>query len=106
MDDYTPEPWYPLGDCIMAAIDENSTAAVARVLHNEADVRRIAACVNACKGIRTEALETRAHLLKADDQSAAYHKQQCNKILAVLNLALACLANQATTPATHPVWFS
>ena len=33
--------------------------------------RRLVACWNACEGIRTEALEHRAHLLKAEDDQIA-----------------------------------
>lgn len=39
-------------------------------LHDEIAARRICACWNACLGIRTEALEHRAHLLKANDDEA------------------------------------
>lgn len=35
----------------------------------EANARRIVACVNACRGIRTEALEHRVHLLAAEDDT-------------------------------------
>ncbi len=50
----------------------------------EANARRIAACWNACAGIRTEALENRAHLLKAEDQQITELEAQRDELLEAL----------------------
>ena len=52
--------------------------------------RRIVAAVNACAGIRTEALERRAHLLKAYDDDLATVIKQRDKLLAVCDELSAC----------------
>ena len=52
-----------------------------------ANVRRIVACVNACAGIRTEALELRVHMLQAGDDEIAALRQQRDKLLAALKSA-------------------
>lgn len=46
----------------------------------QANARRIVACVNACEGIRTEALEWRGHLLKAADDTIAAMTAQRDRL--------------------------
>lgn len=50
----------------------------------EANARRIVACVNACAGISTAALEHRAHLLKAEDDTFAELEKQRDELLVAL----------------------
>lgn len=57
----------------------------ARMTGHGNDSRRYRACVNACAGIRTEALEHRVHLLKAEDDQLAEITKQRDVLLAVLN---------------------
>jgi len=68
MSDHTPEPWrlYPPGACVphydvreRIVSDCPSGRSVSDPI-SEADARRIVACVNACAGIPTEALEAGA----------------------------------------------
>lgn len=74
MSEHTKEPWRvertgvysDAGKCVMGAVCGDPIRAT-----SEANARRIVACVNACAGIRTEALEHRAHLLKAEDDQMA-----------------------------------
>lgn len=49
-----------------------------------ANARRIVACVNACAGINTEALEHRVHLLKAEDDQIATLTKQRDELLSAL----------------------
>ena len=48
---------------------------VAKTMH-ESNARRIVACVNACQGIRTEALEYRTFLDAQDNQIALLERQR------------------------------
>lgn len=50
----------------------------------EQNCDRIVACVNACAGIRTDALEYRAHLLKAEDDTVAKLQAKCDGLLSAL----------------------
>ena len=61
---------------------------VDRVMPAEDNARRIVACVNACSGIRTEALEHRAHMLKAHDDTIAELKRQRDELLKALGAAI------------------
>lgn len=72
---HTPTPWYFDGDGVYSNVDCEG-APLAHVLSmgydNEfrnIDARHIVAAVNACQGIRTEALEHRVHLLAAEDDT-------------------------------------
>lgn len=56
-----------------------------------ANARRIVACVNACEGIRTEALEWRGHLLKAADDTIAAMTDQRDKLRTDLESQIQCL---------------
>lgn len=49
-----------------------------------ANFRRLATCWNACEGIRTDALEHRAHLLKAEDYQIAVLTAQRDRLLGAL----------------------
>ena len=63
-----------------------------------ATARRIVACVNACSGIRTEALECRAHMLKAHDDTIAELTRQHDELVAEnerLRTALECATNHS-----------
>jgi hypothetical protein len=74
---------------------------------DEANARRIVACWNACEGIRTEALEHRAHLLKAHDDELATLTTQRDKLLAALIEAREALqmANETPNgPITGTIW--
>ena len=73
--EHTPTPWYFDGDGVYSNEDCEG-APLAHVLSmgydndfRNIDARRIVACVNACRGIRTEALEHRVHLLAAEDDT-------------------------------------
>ena len=77
---------------IFSAERENVTIAnIARTFdgdYSETNGRRLVACWNACDGIRTEALEQRAHLLKAyDDQLAIVTAQRDELVRALLPFA-------------------
>ena len=53
---HTKEPWEVAEDkCYMNQIINSNSCCIAKLLE-EADSQRIVACVNACKGITTEAL--------------------------------------------------
>lgn len=73
---------------IFSAERENVTIAnIARTFdgdYSETNGRRLVACWNACDGIRTEALEQRAHLLKAYDDQLAIVTAQRDELLAAL----------------------
>jgi hypothetical protein len=108
MSKHTPEPWkisHDDSDEEWSVITNNSGSIVAnvngrtgpelvgdmpvdRVMPAEDNARRIVACVNACTGIRTEALEHRAHMLKAHDDTIAELKRQRDELLAVLGVAI------------------
>ena len=107
MSKHTPEPWkisHDDSDEEWSVITNNSGSIVAnvngrtgpelvgdmpvdRVMPAEDNARRIVACVNACTGIRTEALEHRAHMLKAHDDTIAELNRQRDELLDALNLA-------------------
>ena len=107
MSKHTPEPWKISHDdsteewsivtnqqgSIIANVNEETghelvgSAPVMRKMPGLDNARRIVACVNACTGIRTEALEHRAHMLKAHDDTIAELKRQRDELLAALNLA-------------------
>lgn len=100
MSEHTKEPWFTVEtecdvieitnadrDGVIVPIAEVSTGYVKQVgIEQEANARRIVACVNACDGITTAALEYRVHLLKAEDDQIAELTQQRDKLLAALNL--------------------
>ena len=90
---HTPEPWESVtpchGECCWrlqsATGDEyGHKEEISSPEMSEANARRIVAAVNACAGIRTEALERRAHLLKAYDDDLATVIKQRDKLLAAL----------------------
>lgn len=85
---HTATPWEVI-DGRFIRQSGNPRHVIARVSKGdamEANARRIVACVNACAGIRTEALEHRAHLLKAEDDTLASLRRQRDELLAALNL--------------------
>ena len=108
MSKHTPEPWkisHDDSDEEWSVITNNSGSIVAnvngrtgpelvgdmpvdRVMPAEDNARRIVACVNACTGIRTEALEHRAHMLKAHDYTIAELKLQRDVLLAAVGVAI------------------
>ena len=108
MSKHTPEPWkisHDDSDEEWSVITNNSGSIVAnvngrtgpelvgdmpvdRAMPAEDNARRIVACVNACTGIRTEALEHRAHMLKAHDDTIAELKRQRDELLAALGVAI------------------
>jgi len=56
---HTKEPWEVAEDkCYMQQIVNSTGLCIAKLIEEE-DAERIVACVNACKGITTEALEAR-----------------------------------------------
>ena len=56
---HTKEPWCIAEDkCYMNQIVNSNSLCIAKLIE-EADAKRIVACVNACKGITTEALEAK-----------------------------------------------
>lgn len=81
---HTPEPWRYVDESTPAEVEmglpnfaiETADGAfgVASLIHSEADARRICAVVNACKGIRIEALEQNAirRLVQAIDGLLAF----------------------------------
>ena len=104
MSKHTPEPWKISHDdsteewsiitnqhgSIIANVNEETgpelvgSAPVMRKMPGLENARRIVACVNACIGIRTEALEHRSHLLKAVDDDIAQLTAQRDQLLAAL----------------------
>lgn len=108
MSKHTPEPWKISHDdsteewsivtnqhgSIIANVNEETgpelvgSAPVMRKMPGLENARRIVACVNACSGIRTEALEHRAHMLNAHDDTIAELKRQLDELLAVLGAAI------------------
>lgn len=96
---HTPEPWRVaeesfdnggIQESVIRGLDGRAAIAVTLEFGpnnpgmREANARRIVACVNACAGIRTEALEHRTHMLKAEDDSIATNQQQRDELLAAL----------------------
>ena len=101
MSNHTPEPWKISHDdsteewsiitnqhgSIIANVNEETgpelvgSAPVMRKMPGLENARRIVACVNACIGIRTEALEHRSHLLKAVDDDIAQLTAQRDELL-------------------------
>lgn len=61
------------------------------VMPAEDNAKRIVACVNACSGIRTEALEYRAHMIKAHDDTIAELTRQRDELLSALHDAATSL---------------
>jgi hypothetical protein len=55
---HTPEPWHVMGDSIVQT--SHITRDVWTIPHSDGDLHRIVACVNACAGLPTEALEAGA----------------------------------------------
>ena len=104
MSKHTPEPWKISHDdsteewsivtnqhgSIIANVNEETGpelvgyAPVVRKMPGIENARRIVACVNACAGVRTEALEHRAHLLKAVDDDIAQLTAQRDQLLVAL----------------------
>ena len=87
MSSHTKEPWN--GKRINLAVHyfESIGSEIAFTCKSDesmANSRRIVACVNACAGIRTEALEHRAHMLKAADDDIARLTAQRDELLAAL----------------------
>ena len=100
MSKHTPEPWKISHDdsteewsivtnqrgSIIANVNEETgpelvgSVPVMRKMPGLENARRIVACVNACSGIRTEALEHRAHMLKAHDDTIAELKRQRDEL--------------------------
>ena len=111
MSNHTPEPWKISHDdsteewsiitnqhgSIIANVNEETgpelvgSAPVMRKMPGLENARRIVACVNACIGIRTEALEHRSHLLKAVDDDIAQLTAQRDELLAAMRQTLAML---------------
>ena len=111
MSKHTPEPWKINTDDDRdgwSIITSNSGSIIAnvngmtgpelvggmpvdRVMPADDNARRIVACVNACSGIRTEALEHRAHMLKAHDDAIAELTRQRDELLAALHDAATSL---------------
>ena len=108
MSKHTPEPWKISHDdsteewsivtnqqgSIIANVNEETgpelvgSDPVMRKMPGLENARRIVACVNACSGIRTEALEHRAHMLNAHDDTIAELKRQRDELLAALGAAV------------------
>ena len=104
MSKHTPEPWKISHDdsteewsivtnqhgSIIANVNEETgpelvgSAPAIRKMPGLENARRIVACVNACAGVRTEALEHRAHLLKAVDDDIAQLTAQRDQLLVAL----------------------
>ena len=90
---HTPGPWYASeegGNWRAMAADENGGYTIADMCcdDQEANARRIVACVNACAGVPTGALEDmvtpiRQHLNSADIHAAKLVKQR-DELLAEL----------------------
>ena len=104
MSKHTPEPWKISHDdsteewsivtnqqgSIIANVNEETgpelvgSAPVMIKMPGLDNARRIVACVNACTGIRTEALEHRAHMLKAHDDTIAELKRQRDELFGLV----------------------
>ena len=104
MSKHTPEPWKISHDdsteewsivtnqqgSIIANVNEETgpelvgSDPVMRKMPGLENARRIVACVNACSGIRTEALEYRAHMLNAHDDTIAELKRQRDELLGLV----------------------
>lgn len=90
MSEHTKEPWHTGGDGTIIYDNEGWGVANATVFHSrhngpeeaKGNARRIVACVNACAGIRTEALEERAHMLKAYDDTLEAIQKERDELLA------------------------
>lgn len=85
---YDFEPGY----CGELVASSGSTLATFSDEPSPEDARRLVACWNACEGIRTEALEHRTHLLKAEDTQLAMLQAQRDELLAALCEATRCLS--------------
>ena len=77
---HTPEPMFKFDFDKLARYENGRTP----VLLSEEQYRRARACVNACAGINTEALEHRVHLLKAEDDQIATLTKQRDELLSAL----------------------
>ena len=84
---HTPEPWAVKGATIRTAdgigIDVIATMQVSNQPFWDEDARRITACVNACEGIPTDALE-RSKSLDEFMRSMKVIEQQRDELLAAL----------------------
>lgn len=59
-DKYTPEPWFVTADHTISSQLEGIELAYVELMkipHGRENARRIAACVNACRGVSTSALD-------------------------------------------------
>jgi hypothetical protein len=86
MSKHTPGPWKAYDDCMFAMRDH--TLYVIDKAQSEANARRIVACVNACEGISTEALEHRGHLLQAEDSIIKRLNAEHAELLAAAKLTI------------------
>ena len=93
---HTPEPWRTDKECGFPQDIHDANGLLflrcgsdfENQIYGEANARRIVACVNACAGIRTEALEHRVHLLKAEDAQLAEITKQRDELLAAIETTL------------------
>jgi hypothetical protein len=85
--------WHETADGSGAVVADGLQVARCQVFgpfgQDTANARRIAACVNACRGINTTALEYRAHLLKAEDCTLRVLREQRDELLAALTALVA-----------------
>lgn len=84
---HTQEPWENCGGAICKVTKKENEVdfeVIVDPAKNQEDTRRIVACVNACAGINTEALEHRVHLLKAEDDQIATLTKQRDELLSAL----------------------
>lgn len=82
------------GESILTITHEGNTAFA--VVLSDINARRLVACWNACDGIRTEALEHRAHLLKAENDQLAMLNAQRDELLEALKQAIAWIEGDRT----------
>ena len=93
-DQHTPEPWIQEYDDngfyeIKSEQDSRRITFTQREgSTDEANARRIVACVNACKGISTEDLETLPTLQTALDEAALIEKQRDELLAALESVAV------------------
>lgn len=96
---HTQEPWmvdpdnrpgYEWNNHIVSATDPNQTICfmthdnTPENIEGEANARRIVACVNACKGIKTESLEMEVLSWITDETGESSLKRERDELLAVL----------------------
>ena len=94
MSQYTKEPWIYSHHAngvpyVFAEHHNRQTIATAYGDFDEANARRIVACVNACAGIPNEALEAFNDWSKAGVASCATYKAQRDELLAALQAVVA-----------------